>query len=62
MAVQPLVLRVPIFPLAGENACRRALAAALEARDAMAALNRERRARGEEALAFGIALHVGEVA
>jgi adenylate cyclase len=50
-----------IFPLAGQDACRRALAAALEAQGAMAALNRERRARGEEALAFGIALHVGEV-
>jgi adenylate cyclase len=50
-----------IFPLAGEDACRRALEAAREARDAMAGLNAKRRARGEEALAFGIALHVGKV-
>jgi len=50
-----------IFPLAGEQACRRALAAACEARETMAALNARRRARGDEALAFGIALHVGEV-
>jgi adenylate cyclase len=50
-----------IFPLAGEQACRRALAAACEARDLMASHNAERRERGEEALGFGIALHAGEV-
>jgi adenylate cyclase len=50
-----------IFPLAQEQACRRALAAAAEARTAMAALNARRRARGDEALDFGIALHIGEV-
>jgi adenylate cyclase len=50
-----------IFPLAAEGACRRALEAALEARSAMAALNTRRRERGEPALAYGIALHAGEV-
>ena len=50
-----------IFPLAGEEACRRALEAALEARATMAELNARRRERGDEALAFGIALHAGEV-
>jgi adenylate cyclase len=50
-----------IFPLAGDEACRRALEAARAARDAMAALNTRRRERGEEALGFGIALHAGEV-
>jgi adenylate cyclase len=50
-----------IFPLADADACRRALAAALEARAAMAALNQRRRAQGDEVLAFGIALHEGEV-
>ena len=50
-----------IFPLAERQACRRALAAAREARTAMAALNRGRRERGEEVLGFGIALHTGEV-
>jgi adenylate cyclase len=50
-----------IFPLEGEDACRRALAAAVEARTAMNRLNDGRRAVGEEVLAFGIALHTGEV-
>ena len=50
-----------IFPLAREQACRRALDAALEARVTMADLNARRRTRGEETLAFGIALHAGEV-
>jgi adenylate cyclase len=50
-----------IFPLAGEDACRRALAAALEARATMACFNARRHERGDEALAFGIALHAGEV-
>jgi len=50
-----------IFPLEGERACWRAVEAAIDARKAMAALNEELRARGDEALGFGIALHVGEV-
>ena len=50
-----------IFPLDTDQACRRALQAALEARAAMARFNRERTARGEEALGYGIALHVGDV-
>jgi adenylate cyclase len=50
-----------IFPLAGQDACRRALEAAREARVTMADLNARRRERGDEALAFGIALHAGEV-
>ncbi len=50
-----------IFPLEGEQACRRALKAALNARATMAAQNARRRARGEETLGFGIALHTGEV-
>src|SRR5690606_15221318 len=50
-----------MFPLAAERACPRALQAALDARAAMQRLNAERRARGEEALAFGLALHAGDV-
>jgi adenylate cyclase len=50
-----------IFPLEGEQACRRALQAAVDARAAMAAVNERRRERGEETLDFGIALHTGEV-
>jgi adenylate cyclase len=50
-----------IFPFAVEQACRRALQAALDARAAMAQLNRERAATGDEALGFGIALHAGDV-
>jgi adenylate cyclase len=50
-----------MFPLETEQACQRALQAALDARAAMARLNGERTARGEEALAFGIALHAGDV-
>ena len=50
-----------MFPLDSDEACRRALQAALDARAAMAELNRERAARGEEALEFGIALHAGDV-
>ncbi len=50
-----------IFPLEGEQACRRALQAALDARASMAAQNARRHARGEETLGFGIALHTGEV-
>jgi adenylate cyclase len=50
-----------MFPLETDDACRRALQAALDARAAMAQLNRERAGRGEEALGFGIALHTGDV-
>jgi adenylate cyclase len=50
-----------MFPLETDDACRRALQAALDARAAMAQLNRERGGRGEEALGFGIALHTGDV-
>jgi adenylate cyclase len=50
-----------IFPLETDQACRRALQAALDARAAMAKLNRERAAKDEEALGFGIALHAGDV-
>jgi adenylate cyclase len=50
-----------IFPLDTERACERALQAALDARAAMARLNRERVERAEEALGFGIALHAGDV-
>jgi adenylate cyclase len=50
-----------MFPLDTNDACRRALQAALDARAAMGKLNSERAARGEEALGFGIALHAGDV-
>jgi adenylate cyclase len=50
-----------IFPLEEEQACQRALRAALDARAAMAALNARRSERGDETLGFGIALHAGEV-
>ncbi len=50
-----------IFPLEDDAACSNALEAAIEAQAALQALNRERAARDEEALAAGIALHVGEV-
>jgi adenylate cyclase len=50
-----------IFPLEDEDACQRALRAALDARTAMAALNNRRFERGDEVLGFGIALHAGEV-
>jgi adenylate cyclase len=50
-----------MFPLDTEQACQRALQAALDARAAMHRLNGERTARGEEALGFGIALHAGDV-
>jgi adenylate cyclase len=50
-----------IFPLETEQACARAVQAAIDARRAMAVLNAELRAGGEEPLGFGIALHVGEV-
>jgi adenylate cyclase len=53
-----------IFPTeaAGASlACDRALKAARGARAGMAALNGERRASGESALEFGLALHLGDV-
>jgi class 3 adenylate cyclase len=53
-----------IFPTetAGATAaCNQALRAARGARAGMAALNSERLARGESALAFGLALHLGDV-
>jgi adenylate cyclase len=50
-----------MFPLDAEQACPRALQAAIDARAAMDRLNSERSARGEQALAFGIALHAGDV-
>jgi adenylate cyclase len=50
-----------MFPLDTDDACRRALQAALDARAAMAQLNRERTAQGEQTLGFGIALHAGDV-
>lgn len=60
-----------IFPVAPESAspyrrpicasCTAALAAARDAMAQMAALNADRTSRGEVALHFGIALHLGEV-
>lgn len=50
-----------IFPMAEPGACERALRAALEADAGMAALNEERRRLGQDELAFGLALHVGDV-
>jgi adenylate cyclase len=53
-----------IFPTHEKSpglACTAAFAAANEAIAAMAGLNGERRERGQPALGFGIALHIGEV-
>jgi adenylate cyclase len=50
-----------IFPLETEQACARAVQAAIDARSAMAEHNEELCAGGQEPLGFGIALHVGEV-
>ena len=54
-----------VFPIAeaGEvsSTCRRALAATLAAREAMAVTNRTRAAAGLAPLEFGVALHVGRV-
>jgi class 3 adenylate cyclase len=55
-----------IFP-SGRNqkesaeACKLALSAALEATHRMAEANRQRAARGETALGYGLALHIGNV-
>ncbi len=50
-----------IFPLEEEDACVRALRAAIEARQAMIELNERREAQGFERLGYGLALHVGDV-
>jgi adenylate cyclase len=54
-----------VFPTGGPaglaRTCQHALAAALAARQALAAANRIRLAAGAEALEFGVALHVGRV-
>jgi class 3 adenylate cyclase len=53
-----------IFPTGtggADRACERALKAARGARAGMAALNGERRGRSESPLAFGLALHLGDV-
>jgi adenylate cyclase len=50
-----------IFPLADEDACRRAFGAATAAIAGMAELNARRHERDEVPLGFGIALHVGDV-
>jgi adenylate cyclase len=46
---------------AKEGACAAALAAARDARARVDALNRNRQARGEPPLQFGLAIHVGDV-
>jgi class 3 adenylate cyclase len=51
----------PTEPGGAAQACDRALRAARGARAGMAALNGERRAGGESPLAFGLALHLGDV-
>lgn len=50
-----------IFPLSDAGACNRALAAAFEAREAIAQLNRRYAEIGREPLGYGLALHVGDV-
>lgn len=53
-----------IFPLADDatdDACARALNAAVQAQEAMTAFNLERARHGHDQLACGIGLHVGEV-
>ena len=50
-----------IFPLDRPDASRHAFAAATEARDAMAALNASRVARGLERLGYGLGVHIGDV-
>lgn len=46
---------------AREGACAAALAAARDARARVDAVNRDRQARGEAPLQFGLAIHVGDV-
>ena len=54
-----------IFPIRGkrgaEKACQRAMKAAATARENLSLINKERKARGEEPLDFGLGLHIGEV-
>ena len=55
-----------IFPVDGNpetttRACERALAACREAQSRLAAVNLRRREKGEDQLAFGLALHLGDV-
>ena len=52
-------LREACFP--EEGACAAALAAALDARERVDALNQRRKAKGEPSLDFGLAIHVGDV-
>ena len=50
-----------IFPLSDPEACTKAVAAAVESRDAMAALNRDRAVRGLDPLGYGVGVHIGDV-
>ena len=55
-----------IFPIrkgeaTARQACKAALAAAREAKRRLAKVNRKRRKKGEQPLAFGLGLHVGDV-
>lgn len=50
-----------IFPLSSPDACANALKAAVESRDAMAGLNRDRAARSLEPLGYGVGVHIGDV-
>lgn len=54
-----------VFPIEDPSmaleGCKAALAAALDARDALAGLNTKRAAEGDEPIDFGTALHLGQV-
>jgi adenylate cyclase len=50
-----------MFPIEEEDACGNAIRAAIEARRGMRALNRARVERGQQALGFGVGLHIGDV-
>lgn len=50
-----------IFPLSDQEACAKALDAAIQAQTSLDSLNSERSSHGAPPLAAGIALHVGEV-
>jgi class 3 adenylate cyclase len=54
-----------IFPIGkgvgARRACRRALAAGMDAQGALAAVNRRRAEAGQDRLSFGLALHLGDV-